>query len=305
MARPIKEGMDYFPHDTDAANDEKIEALRALYGNDGYAFYFILLERIYRTSSFELDICDAETMQILANKVAVTPELFDKMLQTALKVGCFDRQAYGKKNVLTSNGIKKRAEYVKAKRKKMRDKYHTDKTGVSGAETGEETGAETPQSKVKESKEKESKENKSNRVFADQVAVALPPVAIQKNKKSKTSDVNANNKKINYRDYVRMTADEYQQLLQKYGTKQTEAMLDILDNYKGSRGRTYKDDCRAIESWVVRRYHEDQRRGVYHGEARPYPGAGTTGECSDLREFIQNCAPPRASCPGEADDDMH
>jgi hypothetical protein len=47
MARPKKEGMDYFPHDTDAVNDEKIEALRLLYGNDGYAFYFILLERIY------------------------------------------------------------------------------------------------------------------------------------------------------------------------------------------------------------------------------------------------------------------
>ena len=29
MARPIKEGMDYFPHDTDATNDEKIEALNS------------------------------------------------------------------------------------------------------------------------------------------------------------------------------------------------------------------------------------------------------------------------------------
>ena len=47
MARPQKEGMDYYPHDIDAANDEKIEALRAIYGNNGYAFYFILLERIY------------------------------------------------------------------------------------------------------------------------------------------------------------------------------------------------------------------------------------------------------------------
>lgn len=38
MARPRKEGLGYFPHDTDAVNDEKIEALRALYGNDGYAY---------------------------------------------------------------------------------------------------------------------------------------------------------------------------------------------------------------------------------------------------------------------------
>ena len=38
-ARPRKDTFDYFPHDTDAAHDEKIEAMRALYGNDGYAFY--------------------------------------------------------------------------------------------------------------------------------------------------------------------------------------------------------------------------------------------------------------------------
>ncbi len=162
MARHIKEGMDYFSHDTDAANDEKIEALRALYGNDGYAFYFILLERIYRTGSFELDISDAETIQILSRKVGVTPELFRKILHTALKVGCFDRQAYEQKNVLTSNGIKKRADYVKTKRRRMREKYiPTTKTRVSAAETGEETGEETPQSKVKESKEKESTVKKS------------------------------------------------------------------------------------------------------------------------------------------------
>ncbi|MCY6354344.1 Lin1244/Lin1753 domain-containing protein [Clostridium sp. ZS2-4] len=44
MARPKKLGMDYFPHDCDASNDERVEGLRAVHGDDGYAFYFILLE---------------------------------------------------------------------------------------------------------------------------------------------------------------------------------------------------------------------------------------------------------------------
>lgn len=53
MARPIKEGLDYFPHDTDASTqDDKIETLEASYGNDGYATYFKLLERIYRNGGF-------------------------------------------------------------------------------------------------------------------------------------------------------------------------------------------------------------------------------------------------------------
>ena len=157
MARPPKDGMDYFPHDTDASNDEKVEALRVLYGNDGYAFYFILLERIYRTNEAELDVSDAETIQILARKVAVTAEKFLQILETALKWKCFDRKDYEERGVLTSNGIKKRASVVVEKRVNMREKYQKKKEEVSDAETGEETTPETPQSKEKKRKEKESK----------------------------------------------------------------------------------------------------------------------------------------------------
>jgi len=161
MARPIKEGLDYFPHDTDASTDEKVEALRSLHGNDGYAFYFILLERIYRTPDFEIDISDAETTQILAKKCGINSEVFRKILATALKYGCFDKAAYADRGVLTSNGVQKRASIVIRKREEMREKYQKAK-GVSDAEThqetrqgiNQETHPETPQSKVKERKEK-------------------------------------------------------------------------------------------------------------------------------------------------------
>lgn len=156
MARPQKEGMDYFPHDTDASNDEKIEALRSLYGNDGYAFYFIMLERIYRTTSFELDVSDAETreetFQILSRKIAVTKDVFIQILNTAVRWGCFDREWYEEKGIISSEGIKKRASVVIERRESMRNNYKMQKEIVSDAETP----PETPQSKVKESKEKKA-----------------------------------------------------------------------------------------------------------------------------------------------------
>jgi DnaD/phage-associated family protein len=177
MARPKKEGMDYFPHDTDAVNDEKIESLRLLYGNDGYAFYFILLERIYRTKGFELDVSDAETIQILAKKVSVSEEKFLKMLETSLKRECFNREAYEERKVITSDGIKKRASVVVEKRVKMRDKYKQTKDDeVSDAETPQGTTGETPQSKVKESKEKKSKEDKSKKEEEPAATAAENPV---------------------------------------------------------------------------------------------------------------------------------
>jgi hypothetical protein len=177
MARPRKEGMDYFPHDTDAVSDEKIEALRFLYGNDGYAFYFILLERIYRTTNFELDISDAETIQILAKKVAVTEEKFKQMLETALKRGLFDTTAYHERGVLTSEGIKKRANVVVEKRLKMREKYRNDKFSadsdvslISDAEITEETVEERTQSKekIKEKKNNNISSRRKSKTYDEQ-----------------------------------------------------------------------------------------------------------------------------------------
>jgi uncharacterized phage protein (TIGR02220 family) len=159
LARPIKDGMDYFPHDTDASSDEKVEALMMLYGTKGYTFYFILLERIYRAPEFELNISDAETIQILSRKMTITTEEFHQILNSAIKHKCFDRERYEKDSVLTSNGIKKRAGIVVEKREKMRVKYGSKKEIISDAETTQETQEETPQSKVKESKVKDSKED--------------------------------------------------------------------------------------------------------------------------------------------------
>jgi hypothetical protein len=158
--------MEYFPHDTDASGDEKVEILRALYGNDGYAFYFILLERIYRTAAFELPVSDAETIQILARKVAVTEERFQEMLATALKWGCFSASAYADRKVLTSEGIKRRAAPVIEKRSKMREKYEGQTQKVSDAETlqnGGVSGHIVEQSKVEESRVEESTGEKNRK----------------------------------------------------------------------------------------------------------------------------------------------
>jgi len=176
--------MNYFPHDTDAANDEKVEALRALYGNDGYSFFFILLERIYRSSSFELDVSTPEAVHILAKKVGVSDAKFSNMLQLALKYGLFDSNIYHERLVLTSNGIKRRSNVVTEKRKSMKEHYQSrtvsppisdaettpetqqepepsDEKKISSPISDAETTPETPQSKEKQSKEEKSKVKRS------------------------------------------------------------------------------------------------------------------------------------------------
>lgn len=38
-----------------------------------------------------------------------------------------------------------------------------------------------------------------------------------------------------------------------HGPADTERLIEILDNYKGATGKTYKSDYRAILNWVVTR----------------------------------------------------
>lgn len=233
MARPQKQGLDYFPHDTDAMNDEKLEIMQLLYGNAGYAFYFKLLERIYRTSNLELDISDAETKFVLLKKLYLDEKSFEDMLQTSFKHQLFCAQSYLEKGVLTSDAIKKRAKFTLEKRNKMQQTYIKSGVGVSDAETIQklgrnlaETMSETRQSKVKESKVKESK---------------------VKNKLS---------------DYVTMTDIEFQKLVEQFGEEYTRLCIHELDTYKGASGKTYKSDYMAILSWVTKRVDENLARQV-------------------------------------------
>ena len=63
-------------------------------------------------------------------------------------------------------------------------------------------------------------------------------------------------KKYKYAEFVTLTRDEYATLCETYGEEVAKRMIEILDNYKGSKGRKYKSDYRAILSWVVDRYNE-------------------------------------------------
>jgi hypothetical protein len=64
-------------------------------------------------------------------------------------------------------------------------------------------------------------------------------------------DNNSNNDiKHKYAEFVFMTEEEYQKLIDKYGQNKTNQMVEALDNYKGANGKNYKSDYRAILNWV-------------------------------------------------------
>ncbi|HEZ7985992.1 MAG TPA: DUF6291 domain-containing protein [Ruminococcus sp.] len=66
--------------------------------------------------------------------------------------------------------------------------------------------------------------------------------------------------KIHYAEFVTMTEEEHQKLIDQHGEAKVKRMIEVLDNYKGSSGKKYKDDYRAILNWVVGRVEEEFSR---------------------------------------------
>ena len=87
--------------------------------------------------------------------------------------------------------------------------------------------------------------------------------------------------KIKYAEYVHMTEVEHKKLIEQYGEEKTARMIEALDNYKGSKGKQYKSDYRAILSWVVDKVEKEQPReinpSVIHTSSNPKDFERSTG----------------------------
>lgn len=81
-----------------------------------------------------------------------------------------------------------------------------------------------------------------------------PPLTPEQRAKIKKS------KKYKYAEFVTLTRDEYTKLCVEYGEEPALEMIEILNNYKGSKGRRYKSDYLAIRGWVKDKYYENLQK---------------------------------------------
>ena len=114
-------------------------------------------------------------------------------------------------------------------------------------------GGSTTKSKVFTKKPPEPKQTApvQAELPLDVEVVTPPPLTQEQREKA------AKAKKYNYADCVTLTRDEYAKLCESFGEDAAKRMIEILDNYKGSKGKKYKSDYKAILNWVVDRYNEE------------------------------------------------
>lgn len=113
-------------------------------------------------------------------------------------------------------------------------------------------------------------------LFPDDVPSSPPPLTDEQQRKLERA------KKYKYAEYVTLTRDEYAKLCAEYSEESAKEMIDILNNYKGSKGKKYKSDYLAIRGWVKDKYYEKQNR---YGQQIGATAATDTGQESGKRTF--------------------
>ena len=103
MARPIKQTVDYFPHLVNKGKTKLI--LQNEFGNDGYAFWYQLLELLCLTDNQVYDYNNSASWRLLLAETHVTEDNAIKILQLLADLGAIDAELHKNKIIWSQNLI--------------------------------------------------------------------------------------------------------------------------------------------------------------------------------------------------------
>ena len=269
MARPIKQGLDYFPLDVNFFNDDKIQLIEAEFGIKGTYIAIRLLTKIYFEGYYyewSADKCLLLTKNIGAESVSNV--LVNEVVNGLIRRGIFSNSVFKQFNILTSTGIQKRFLNAISRRtiipiikeiwlipipKNINVNIYSINDDINSINVSNNT-----QSKGKESKGKKSKvthTKKSEKIFEnfDEVEVEEIPtletekeIPLQKSSGKKVSpieDVFLNNLSKFQNDYP--NTKRFQEICM-FNNKPEEFMLKLFDEFiednRKSREHATKED---------------------------------------------------------------
>ena len=264
MARPTKDGLDYFPKDTGFYHDPKIRALIGRFGSDGAILYDYLLCETYRRNGYYTEMDDL-FVDIVAADLGMSPEKIGLILDYLLnKSMLLDGTLFKAAKVLTSHGIQTRyQEAVRGRAKKRGIDVNGELWLLNEAETESFIEMRHPQDKsgrnpdksgrngIKESKEKESKTNQ-RREERDAAAPRSPA--------------------RDSRNLIFLDDVQYKDLAAELGESELTRCINYLSEYCSMHNKRYHD-------WptVIRKASREQwGKRTTKGETRPGYAPGTT-----------------------------
>ena len=235
MARPMKQGLDYFPLDVN--HDDKMKMIEAKYEVAGFGIVIKMWQIIYDNGYF-IKWTERELL-LYKNRINADINLINDVINECLKWDIFNKEMFDKYKILTSSGIQKR--YVEAiKRRKeitIEESYWLidvpDISGVAVFYSSMEVNADinsinddiSTQSKVKESKVKKTISKKHQ----DVECLLLGSVG-----------------------NVKLTQEQYDKLKKEY-PNDVEDIIEFLSLHIAEKGdkSTAQTHIYTIRKWVV------------------------------------------------------
>lgn len=243
MARPYKQTVDYFPHDAHANNSDTLTILQGRWGNDGYAFWFRLLEKLSGSEGHFIDCRNPVKWQLLLAKTQLTEEIGTEIMGVLVELDAIDPELWLEHRVIwCQNLVNNIAEAYKNRRRPIpvRPVFTTRKPNTT--DNNPITTGDKPQTKLKETKLKET-------------YTPYPE----------------------YPNVNKITRKEHQQLIESFGEAEAKSRVKDLSLYIASMGDKYKSHYATILNWHRREQKEGgQKDGKHQGyTARRVPQAYT------------------------------
>jgi len=168
MARPTKATVDYFPHVTE--HGKTLFILENIWGNDGYAAWFKILERLGSSKHHVIDMNDPAESAYTAAYCKIAQETLFAILDQCSALNAINPGLWRKKLIYSQNFVDNVADAYRKRLDKLpsvdtikniyfwlfqeETEFPAEETTASDGNPAEETGKEKGKLKNKESKKK-------------------------------------------------------------------------------------------------------------------------------------------------------
>lgn len=159
MARPIKQGLSYFPFDVSFFSDRKVRKIIRGCGPGSPTILICLLCNIYEDQGYYI-LWDEELPFDIADTVGVSEGAVKELIKKAVDVDFFDKEMFEKEHILTSRGVQSR--FIESTRKRKDVTIKKEYWIISGDNSVIDVNNQVNDVNNEQRKEKKSKESLSS-----------------------------------------------------------------------------------------------------------------------------------------------
>lgn len=242
MARPVKQGLDYF--NLDCHFDDKVELVIAEFGMTGLGILIRLFQKIYSENGYYC--CWNDDVALLFNRNnGLSGNVVSELINACLRRGIFSREMFEHCSILTSEGIQKRYFDAVTKRKSIEwiNEYLLIDMPVNKVNDGNNS-INSINNSVNDGNNSQIKLNKTK---SDEIKQKQ----YEEDNSSPSSKTMLRSTKLHWsKNIVFLTKQQEEKLISEYGEALTFDYVERLYSYLYEGTHKVKNHYKTIVKWI-------------------------------------------------------